>query len=254
MRRTTSSRSGCPTCTASAATSRPAACSRSASPSWQVLVALVVGIVIVQVFCNLVAKPSQETGVPYPVINRAVVRRARREHPRDHPRPDRGGLVRRADLPRRPVAEHHLPEVHGPASAALLDHTVPRARRRSAGSPTRSSGCRRRALFWSGMETIRRFIDWAGPAVYVVMIVLAVYLVAQGRLEQHLASNLSRASRSASGARSRSMLGAIALVVSLLLRPDAELRRLLPLRQELRGGQARQLARACRSTSCSSRS
>ena len=39
---------------------------------WQVLVALVVGIVIVQVFCNLVAKPSQVTGVPYPVINRAI--------------------------------------------------------------------------------------------------------------------------------------------------------------------------------------
>src|SRR3712207_3667846 len=40
--------------------------------AWQVLLALVVGIVIVQVFVNLVAKPSQKTGVPYPVINRAV--------------------------------------------------------------------------------------------------------------------------------------------------------------------------------------
>src|SRR5258706_15494727 len=39
---------------------------------WQVLVALIVGIVIVQVFVNLVAKPSQMTGVPYPVINRAI--------------------------------------------------------------------------------------------------------------------------------------------------------------------------------------
>src|SRR3954468_9152775 len=38
----------------------------------QALVALLVGIVIVQVFANLVAKPSQQTGVPYPVINRAV--------------------------------------------------------------------------------------------------------------------------------------------------------------------------------------
>ena len=34
--------------------------------SWQVLVSLVVGICIVMVFCNLVAKPSQVTGVPYP--------------------------------------------------------------------------------------------------------------------------------------------------------------------------------------------
>src|SRR3954463_3402081 len=36
--------------------------------SWQVLVSLLVGIGIVYVFCNLVAKPSQATGVPYPVI------------------------------------------------------------------------------------------------------------------------------------------------------------------------------------------
>src|SRR5207247_7454055 len=40
--------------------------------SWQVLIALLVGIVIVNVFCNLVAKPSQVTGVPFPVINRAI--------------------------------------------------------------------------------------------------------------------------------------------------------------------------------------
>src|SRR6202034_4955918 len=38
---------------------------------WQVLVALLVGIVIVQFFCNLVAKPSQLTGVPYPVVCRS---------------------------------------------------------------------------------------------------------------------------------------------------------------------------------------
>ena len=29
------------------------------------------------------------------------------------------------------------------------------------------------AVFWRGMEAIQRFIDWAGPAVYVVMVVLA---------------------------------------------------------------------------------
>ena len=40
--------------------------------SWQVLVALVVGIAIVNVFANLVAKPSQVTGVPYPVMCRSA--------------------------------------------------------------------------------------------------------------------------------------------------------------------------------------
>ena len=38
---------------------------------WQVLIALLVGILIVHLFCNLVAKPSQVTGTPYPVICRA---------------------------------------------------------------------------------------------------------------------------------------------------------------------------------------
>jgi nucleobase:cation symporter-1, NCS1 family len=40
-------------------------------------------------------------------------------------------------------------------------------------------------VFWHGMESIRRFIDWAGPAVYVVMIVLAVYLVAKAGIPEH---------------------------------------------------------------------
>src|ERR1044071_3527676 len=39
--------------------------------SWQVLIALLVGIVIVYVLCNLVAKPSQQAGVPYPVVCRS---------------------------------------------------------------------------------------------------------------------------------------------------------------------------------------
>src|ERR1700730_7277712 len=40
--------------------------------SLQVLIALIAGIVIVQFFANLVAKPSQVAGVPYPVINRHI--------------------------------------------------------------------------------------------------------------------------------------------------------------------------------------
>jgi NCS1 family nucleobase:cation symporter-1 len=39
--------------------------------SWHVLVVLLVSILIVQFFCNLVAKPSQVTSAPYPVICRA---------------------------------------------------------------------------------------------------------------------------------------------------------------------------------------
>src|SRR6201987_5309406 len=40
--------------------------------SWQVLVCLLIGIGIVNLFCNLMAKPSQVAGVPYPVVCRAT--------------------------------------------------------------------------------------------------------------------------------------------------------------------------------------
>ena len=40
--------------------------------SWQVLIALLVGITIVNLLCNLIAKPSQTNGVPYPVACRAT--------------------------------------------------------------------------------------------------------------------------------------------------------------------------------------
>jgi len=38
------------------------------------------------------------------------------------------------------------------------------------------------AVFWRGMDTIRKFIDFAGPAVYVVMFLLCGYLLYKGRL------------------------------------------------------------------------
>lgn len=34
-------------------------------------------------------------------------------------------------------------------------------------------------VFWRGMDAIRKFIDFCGPAVYVVMAILAVYLVSE---------------------------------------------------------------------------
>jgi cytosine/uracil/thiamine/allantoin permease len=34
-------------------------------------------------------------------------------------------------------------------------------------------------VFWHGMSAIKRFIDIAGPAVYVVMLALAVWILSQ---------------------------------------------------------------------------
>lgn len=148
--------------------------------SWQVLIALLVGILIVQFFCNLVAKPSQVTGTPYPVICRAPfgVKGA------NIPAIIRGliavawygiqtylasaafmvvALRFRPDLaPYADVAKHGFAGLSALGWVSFMALWVLQA-----------------LVFWRGMEAIRVFIDWAGPAVYVVMIALAAYLIAK---------------------------------------------------------------------------
>jgi NCS1 family nucleobase:cation symporter-1 len=146
--------------------------------SWQVLVALLVGICIVQFFCNLVAKPSQVTGTPYPVICRAsfgvlganipaVIR----------------GLIA--------VAWYGIQTYLASAAFMVLalhffPHLAPYADVQQHGFVGLSTlgwvafmvmWTLQAFVFWHGMESIRKFIDWAGPAVYVVMMVLCGWLV-----------------------------------------------------------------------------
>ena len=146
--------------------------------SWQVLIALLIGIVIVQFFCNLVAKPSQVSGTPYPVICRASFG------------------VRGANIPaiiRGLIAVAWYGIQTYLASAAFMvvalrffPELAPYADLRQYGFAGLSAlgwasflvlWVVQALVFWRGMEAIRVFIDWAGPAVYVVMIALAVYLV-----------------------------------------------------------------------------
>ena len=78
------------------------------------------------------------------------------------------------------------------------------------------------AVFWNGMEAIRKFIDFAGPAVYVVMIILCVYLVSRAGIG-NISLNLLRAEpelrRLHPGDDLRHRAGGV-----LLRRPDAQLR------------------------------
>ena len=148
--------------------------------SWQVLVSLLVGILIVQFFCNLVAKPSQMTGTPYPVICRAVFG------------------VKGANIPaiiRGLIAVAWYGIQTYLASVAFMVLALKLAPGLAPYSDVARSGFAglstlgwasfmflwvvQAIVFWRGMEAIRRFIDWAGPAVYVVMIALAAYLVAK---------------------------------------------------------------------------
>jgi NCS1 family nucleobase:cation symporter-1 len=186
--------------------------------SWQVLVALLVGICIVQFFCNLVAKPSQVTGTPYPVICRAsfgvlganipaVIR----------------GLIA--------VAWYGIQTYLASAAFMVLalhffPHLAPYADVQQHGFVGLSTlgwvafmvmWTLQAFVFWHGMESIRKFIDWAGPAVYVVMMVLCGWLVWKAGWD-HINMNLGGVKFEGWDALPV-MLSAIALVVSYFSGP-----------------------------------
>jgi nucleobase:cation symporter-1, NCS1 family len=186
--------------------------------AWQVLVALLIGITIVYFLCNLVARPSQVSGVPYPVISRvsfgvlganipAIIR----------------GLIA--------VAWYGIQTYL--ASASLVVVALKLWPELAAWADNDTSGfaglsllgwlaflvmwVAQVAVFWRGMEAIRRFIDFCGPAVYVVMFLLAGYLVIEAGWSN---IDLNLAEVSITGwAAVPVMLTAIALVVSYFSGP-----------------------------------
>jgi NCS1 family nucleobase:cation symporter-1 len=186
--------------------------------SWQVLVSLLVGITIVYFFCNLVARPSQAAAVPYPVICRsafgvlganvpAIIR----------------GLIAVAWYGIQtylasaaldvvllklfsgltPYADVHQYGFLGLPALGWASYTV--------------LWILQAAVFWTGMETIRRFIDFCGPAVYVVMFALTGYLIWKAGWGE-MSLNLNSGDKHGSSTLSL-MLGAIALVVSYFSGP-----------------------------------
>ena len=141
---------------------------------WQVMIALLTGITVVQKAANLLARPSQQTAVPFPVICRVSF-----------------GVLG-ANLPalvRGVIAVFWYGIQTFLASNALMMvalRFVP-----DASSWTLSSflglshlgwlcfmmlWVGQAAVFWRGMDAIRRFIDWSGPAVYIVMFAMAGWL------------------------------------------------------------------------------
>lgn len=152
--------------------------------SWQVFVCLLVGITIVMALANLVAKPSQIAGTPYPVISRSPFG------------------VRGANIPaiiRGLIAVAWYGIQTFLASEAIMivflrlwPGLMPYADREQYGFVGLSAlgwvcfiilWVAQAFVFWHGMDSIRKFIDWAGPAVYVVMFVLAIYLVGRAGLQ-----------------------------------------------------------------------
>ena len=142
---------------------------------WQVFVSLIVGILIVQVLANTIGRASQKYAVPFPVISRMVF-----------------GVIgsNLASLTRGIIAIVWYGIQTYLASTALLvtvlyfypsldaiNHD------NLAGLSTLGWYCFitmwlfQTALFLMKMNVIKKFIDWAGPAVYVVMLVLMFYII-----------------------------------------------------------------------------
>jgi nucleobase:cation symporter-1, NCS1 family len=144
---------------------------------WQVLISMTVGIMAVYVLMNLIGRPSQRYGIPYPVVARisfgvaganlaAVVR----------------GIVG--------IVWYGVQTYFASKAVQVLVVTL----LPSAGALTHGSFMGLSTLAWlsflfmwffqlviflSGMETIRKFIDFCGPVVYVVMFALAIWILSQ---------------------------------------------------------------------------
>jgi NCS1 family nucleobase:cation symporter-1 len=177
---------------------------------WQVLLAMTVGILVVYVLMNWVGKPSYVHGIPFPVMARvsmgvmganlaAVIR----------------GVV---GIVWYGVQTYFASK----AVATLLVLFIP-----ASASLTQVSFLRLDGLGWisflfmwifqliifqRGMDTIRKFIDFCGPAVYVVMFVLMAWILSQAGLGS---LSLTLGGKELTGGQQLASMGnAILLVVS----------------------------------------
>ena len=186
--------------------------------SWQVLVSLLIGIVIVQFFANLIAKPSQKTSTPFPVICRATF-----------------GVLG-ANIPaviRGLIAVAWYGIQTYLASSAFILVILKFFPDMAIYADVKQYGflglsylgwigfmllwVLQAVVFWSGMNSIRKFIDWAGPAVYVVMFAMAAWLVYEAGWE-NIDLNLGGVKYEGLDVLPV-MIGAIAIVVSYFSGP-----------------------------------
>ena len=183
--------------------------------SWQVLVSLLVGICLVNLLCNLVAKPSQQAGVPYPVACRmpfgvfganvpAIIR----------------GLIAvawygiqtfLASSALNIVLLRFFPGLESLAHTSLLGLSY------LGWMGFMIMWTLQAIVFWHGMDSIRKFIDWAGPAVYAVMFLLAFWIVWKAG-PANISLNLGEVKYQGTAALGQ-MIVAIALVVSYFSGP-----------------------------------
>src|SRR5437763_1788490 len=142
---------------------------------WQVLISMVVGILIVYVLMNLIGRPSQRYGIPFPVMARvsfgvmganvaAIVRGV-------------VGIVWYGVQTSFASKAVQILIVTLIPSAADLTHNSIVGLSTLAWFSFLFMWLFQLLIFLSGMERIRRFIDFCGPVVYVVMFALATWML-----------------------------------------------------------------------------
>lgn len=142
---------------------------------WQVLICLVIGIVIVMYLVNWVAAPGVQLGVPYPVVCRVSM-----------------GVfgANIAAIIRALIAVAWYGIQTFVASKALIVVTLKFFPEYAIYLKTDFLGLSylgwvafllmwgaQFLVFYRGMGAITKFIDWAGPGVYLVMFSLAIWIV-----------------------------------------------------------------------------
>jgi len=177
---------------------------------WQVLLALLIGILLVNLFINWVGRPSQRNGIPFPVMARVSM----------------GVLGANLAATIRGIVGIVWYGVQtyfaSKAVATLVLVFVP-----AAVALRQTSILHLDLLGWScflfmwffqllifqrGMDTIRKFIDFCGPAVYVVMFALTIWILSQAGWES---LSLSLGDKQLTGAQAiGAMVSAVLLVVS----------------------------------------
>ncbi len=185
-------------------------------PGIAVAAGLIIGIIIVQMLCNLVAIPSQQTGTPFPVVCRASfgVKGAL------IPAFVRGVIAicwygiqtwlasnalvvlilksAPSFTPWADLTQHGLAGLSTLGWAAFLALWLVQA-----------------AVFWRGIDAIRHFTEWAGPLIYVVMLALDLYLLQRVGFTTGLHSVIDSMTFTAAGSSLHSTIMAILPTVTL---------------------------------------
>jgi NCS1 family nucleobase:cation symporter-1 len=176
---------------------------------WEVFLALIVGITVVYFLMNLTGIAGQRHGIPYPVLSRISFGVFGANIP---------ALIRAvvaifwygiqtwlASVAVNLLLLRIFPGLEGLAGIKFLGLSV--------------LGWVSFLILWTaqllvlrhGMETVRRFVDWAGPAIYVAMLALAVWIIFEAHGDIGL--NLSNKDLSTSAAIV-AFLTAVSLVVA----------------------------------------